>query len=533
MRKIKDVLRLKFEAGLSHQRIAAAVGLSKGAVSNYVQRAAQAGLSAPLAPDLDDAALEALLFPHAPARATSYAAPDFALIHQELKRKGVTLQLLWEEYSAAHPGGAYRYSQFCWHYGRFRDSLKRSMRQVHRAGDKLFIDYSGDTVPVIDAATGEVRSAELFIAVLGASNYTFAEATWTQQLPDWIGSHIRAFEFMGSVPALLVPDNLKSAIKKACRFEPEATSTYADMARHYGTAILPARPFHPRDKASVEAGVLLAQRWIVARLRNRQFFSLAELNAAISALLVDLNQRPFKKLEGCRASAFASIDRPAMLPLPPVRYEFSEWKHAIVNIDYHVEVAGHYYSVPHQLVRHKVEVRFTATTVECFFKGKRVAAHARSNSRGRHSTLPEHMPESHRKHQQWTPGRLLNWALSIGPGTRDVVRWQLENRPHPEQGYRACLGLLNLARHYGQPRLEAACLRALAMGSPTRKRIKSILETKLDQHPQLFAAATTTEAVAATPKRSHANVRGPEYFRSTTTDQGDPESCLSNPPSIH
>jgi transposase len=533
MRKIKEVLRLKFEAGLSHERIAAAVGVSKGAVSNYVQRAAQAGLSAPLSPDLDDAALEALLFPHAPPRATSYAAPDFALIHQELKRKGVTLQLLWEEYSAAHPEGAYRYSQFCWHYQRFRDGLKRSMRQVHRAGDKLFIDYSGDTLPVIDASTGEIRRAQLFIAVLGASNYTFAEATWTQQLPDWIGSHIRAFEFMGSVPALLVPDNLKAAIKKACRFEPEATSTYADMAHHYGTAILPARPFRPRDKAPAEASVLLAQRWIVARLRNRQFFSLAELNTAIGTLLVDLNQRPFKKLEGCRASAFAAIDRPAMKPLPPQRYEFAEWKQAIVNIDYHVEVDEHYYSVPHQLVRHKVEVRFTASSVECFFKGKRVAAHARSNARGRHTTLPEHMPESHRKHQQWTPGRVLNWALSIGPGTRDVVRWQLDNRPHPEQGYRACLGLLNLVRQYGPSRLEAACLRALAMGAPTRKRIKSILATKLDQHPQLFAAAASGEPAAAAAKRTHANVRGPEYFRSTTSDQGDLDACSSNPPSIH
>jgi transposase len=402
------------------------------------------------------------------------------------------------------------------------------MRQVHRAGDKLFIDYSGHTLPVIDAASGEMRRAELFIAVLGASNYTYAEATWTQQLPDWIGSHIRAFEFMGSVPALLVPDNLKSAIKKACRFEPEATSTYADMARHYGTAILPARPFHPRDKAPAEASVLLAQRWIVARLRNRQFFSLAELNAAIRTLLIELNQRPFKKLEGCRASVFAAIDRPAMRPLPPQRYELAEWKHAIVNIDYHIEITGHYYSVPHQLVRHKVEVRFSATTVECFFKGKRVAAHVRSNARGRHTTLPEHMPESHRKHQQWTPGRLLNWALSIGTGTRDVVRWQLENRPHPEQGYRACLGLLDLARHYGESRLEAACLRALAIGAPTRKRIKSILEAKLDQHPQLFAA--TTEAPV--PKVSHANVRGPEYFCCTITDQGDAESCSSNPPSI-
>lgn len=381
-RKIKEVLRLKFEAGLSHERIAAAVGVSKGAVTKYVQRAVAAGLGWPLAPERDDAALEALLFPHSPALVAAYAPPDYALIHQELNRKGVTLQLLWEEYSAAHPGGAYRYSQFCLHYHRFRESLKRSMRQVHRAGDKLFIDYSGATVPIIAVETGEIRRAEIFVVVLGASSYVYAEATWTQQLPDWIDSHVCTFEFMGCVAALLVPDNLKSAIRKACRFEPEANSTYADMARHYGCAILPARPYKPRDKATVEQSVLLVQRWILARLRNRQFFSLAELNAAISTLLADLNQRPFKKLDGCRASMFESIDRPAMRPLPEHRYEFAEWKSATVNIDYHVDVTGHYYSVPHNLVRLKVEVRSTATTIECFFKGKRVAAHVRSNRRG-------------------------------------------------------------------------------------------------------------------------------------------------------
>ena len=528
MRKIKDVLRLKFEADFSHERIGAALGMSKGAVTKYVQRALAAGLGWPLAPELDDAAIEALLFAHAPARAATYAPPDFALIHQELKRKGVTLQLLWEEYSVAHPGCAYRYSQFCLHYHRFRDNLKRSMRQVHRAGDKLFIDYSGDTVAIIQVETGEIRCAEIFVAVLGASSYVYAEATWTQQLPDWIGSHVRTFEFMGCVAALLVPDNLKSAIRKACRFEPEANSTYADMARHYSTAILPARPYKPRDKAAVEQSVLLTQRWILARLRNRQFFSLAELNAAISGLLVDLNNRPFKKLDGCRASVFAAIDRPAMRPLPQQRYEFAEWKSVTVNIDYHVEVAGHYYSVPHNLVRQKIEARFTATTIECFFKGKRVAAHARSDSRGRHTTIAEHMPESHRRHQDWTPGRLLNWGLSIGRATRDVVQWQLQNRPHPEQGYRACLGLLNLAKRYGELRLEAACCRALAIGSPTRKRIVSILDAKLDQHPELFPTA----APCAPPKAFHANLRGPEYFRSTT-DKGEPEPCLSNPPSIH
>ena len=529
MRKIKEVLRLKFEAGLSHERIAAATGLSKGAVSGYVKRAGQVGIGWPLNPSIDDSALEALLFTKAPAPTAGYAAPDFAHIHQELSRKGVTLQLLWEEYAAAHPQGAYRYSQFCLHYGRFRDALKRSMRQVHRAGEKLFIDYAGHSVPIIEAASGEIQAAQIFVAVLGASHYTYAEATWTQALPDFIGSHVRCFEFLGAVPALLVPDNLKSAINRACRYEPEANSTYAEMACHYGTAILPARPFRPRDKAAVEAGVLLVERWILARLRNRQFFSLSELNAAISELLIELNHRPFKKLEGCRASAFERLDRPAMKPLPTIGYEYAEWKWATVNIDYHVEVAAHYYSVPHSLVKQRIEVRLTASSVECFFKGKRVAVHVRSNLRARHTTLPEHMPEAHRKHLQWTPGRLLNWAQSIGPGTRAVVRWQLDNRPHPEQGYRACLGLLNLVKRYGETRLEAACLRALAIGAPSRKRICSILETKLDQHPELFP---TSDATASPTPAQHANVRGADYFRETSTE-GDPASCSSNPPSIH
>lgn len=528
MRKIIDVLRLKFEAGLSHERIAAATKMSKGAVTKYVQRARDAGLVWPLPAEVDEARLEALLFPHAAPAVERHAAPDFARLHQELKRKGVTLQLLWEEYSSAHAGQAYRYSQFCWLYHRFAQSLKRSMRQVHRAGDKLFIDYSGATVPIINPGTGEIRRAEIFVAVLGASSYAYAEATWSQQLPDWIAAHVRCFEFMGCVVALLVPDNLRSAIKLACRYEPEATSTYEDLARHYSTAILPARPGHPRDKPAVEAGVLLVQRWILARLRHRQFFALEELNAAIRDLLVVLNNRPFQKLEGCRRSAFETIDRPAMKALPLTRYEFAEWKKTIVNIDYHVDVSGHYYSVPHSLVRQKVEARCTASTVECFFKGKRVATHVRSSLRGRHTTVDEHMPEAHRKHMQWTPGRLLNWALDIGPATRDVVKWQLENRPHPEQGYRACLGLLNLAKQFTAARLEAACRRALAIGSPTRKSIKSILEAKLDAHPELFPA---TDQPQATTAPAHSNVRGAEYFRSTTS--GDTEPCSSNPPSIH
>jgi transposase len=528
MRKIREVLRLKFESRLSHERIAAATGLSKGAVSNYVQRAVRKALGWPLPPELDDAVLERLLFKQAAARA-GYAIPDFAHIHQELKRRGVTLQLLWEEYHAAEAERAYRYSQFCERYRSYRERLARSMRQVHRAGEKLFIDYSGDTLEVIDALSGEIRTAEIFVAVMGASKYTYAEATWTQTLPDWIGSHIRAFEYLGSVPALLVPDNLKSAIKEACRYEPQATSTYEDLARHYGTAILPARPYRARDKAAVEMSVLVVQRWILARLRNRQFFSLGELNAAIAELLVDLNGRPFKKLPGSRASAFESIDRPAMKALPATRYEYADWRKARAGVDYHLEFDRHYYSVPHALVRQDIIVRATATTIECFFKSRRVAAHIRSYVPGAHTTIPEHMPDSHRRHREWTPGRLLNWGAKIGPGTRAVVQWQLEHRPHPEQGYRACLGLLNVAKTYGEQRLEAACRRALAIGAPTRKRVLAILEAKLDQHPELFPA----EAAPATAALTHANVRGADYFRSTLTTEGDDDPCSSNPSSIH
>jgi transposase len=534
MRKIRNVLRLKYEVGLSHEKIAAATGMSKGAVTNAVRRALREGLSWPLPMDLDDSRLEAMLYAQAAPR-DRYARPDYALIHQELKRKGVTLQLLWEEYAAAHGESAYRYSQFCLHYHEYRGTLARSMRQVHRAGEKVFIDYSGDTVAVIDSKSGEIRTAEIFVATLGASKYAYAEATWTQTLPDWIGSNIRMLEFFGAVPSLWVPDNLKAAIKRACRYEPEATSTYADCAQHYGAAILPARPYHAKDKAAVEMSVLVVQRWILARLRNRQFFSLPELNAAIAELLVELNRRPFKKLPGCRAEAFESLDRPAMKPLPATRYEYAEWVKAKVGIDYHVEADRHYYSVPHSLVGKHVMVRVTGSTVECFFKGGRVAAHPRSYLKGRHTTLEEHMPSAHRKHVKWTPGRLLNWGQNIGVGTRAVVQWQLENRPHPEQGYRACLGLLNLSKTYGEERLEAACRRALTIGSPTRKRIIAILKARLDQHPDLFPAADT---VAATASRTHANVRGADYFRDppTTTDtstEGEDDSCLSNPRSTH
>ncbi len=509
MRQIKEVLRLKFATHLSQRQIARSLKLSTGVVAKYLAAAERAGLREwPLPEEMDEAALARTLWPQSdppPAATQRLATLDFASIHTELKRKGVTRLLLWEEYAAAHPEG-YGYTQFCVLYRDWRSRLKLSMRQTHRAGEKLFVDYCGPTVPVVNIATGEVREAQVFVAVMGASNYTYAEATWTQSLPDWISSHTRAFSFFGGTPQLVIPDNLKSGVTRACRYEPLLNTSYAEMLAHYGTAAMPARPYKPRDKAKVEVGVQVVERWILARLRQHTFFSLFDLNLTIRHLLSRLNERPFKKLSGTRRSQFEAIDRPALSPLPPQAYEYAEWKRARVNIDYHVEVAGHYYSVPHSLVKREIEVRLTATAVEFFHHSKRVASHLRSSQRGAHSTQPDHMPRAHRAHLEWTPGRFLTWASEIGPQTRDLVRHLLEQKSHPEQGYRSCLGLLGLGKRYGTDRLEAACQRALALSSPTRRSVLSILRRGLDQLP-------LPDAVTTHPIRTHENVRGSDYYR--------------------
>ena len=508
MHKIKEVIRLK-SAGLKLRLIADAVKLSLGAVAKYVKAAEQAGLAWPLPADLADDALKRRLFGSAPhaTPVSRYVLPDCAVIHQELKRRGVTLQLLWHEYRTEHGQAAYAYSQFCTLYRRFNKALKRSMRQTHLAGEKLFVDYAGQTVPIKDSLTGEICQAQIFVAVLGASNYTYAEATWSQQLPDWLGAHVRALEFFGGAPAIVVPDNLKSGVDRACRYEPEINRSYADLAAHYGMAVIPARPYKPQDKAKVEVGVQIVERWILAALRRHTFFSLPDVNLAISQLLVNLNAKPFKKLPGCRQSAFESLDKPMLRPLPAHRYEYGVWKKARVNIDYHIEFEGHYYSVPHALVGKEIELRITAGAVECLHNSRRVAVHARSKKRGAHTTVDEHMPKSHRAHMSWTPGKLLNWAISIGPATRDIVQYQLTHKAHPEMGYRTCLGLLSLARQYGNERLEAACKRALAIHSPYRKSVLSILQAGLDQAP-LPQTDHTPDPVAP----AHDNVRGAEYY---------------------
>jgi transposase len=506
MRKVKEILRLRFEVGRGQRQIARSCAIGKTTVAECLTRFERSGLSWPQAAQLDEATLEHKLYPATVAvPAEERAVPDWPYIHRELPRKGVTLTLLWYEYKSVHPDG-YQYSWFCDQYRAWCMKLDVVMRQEHRAGEKLFVDYAGQTVEVVDRRTGEVRAAQIFVAVLGASSYTYAEATWTQQLPDWIGSHVRAFAFFGGVPELAIPDNLRSGVSKAHRYEPDLNPTYLDLASHYGVAVLPARVRKPRDKAKAEAGVLLVERWILAALRNRTFFSLQEVNREIAQLLRRLNTRPFKKLPGSRRELFEQIDRPALRPLPAQPYEFAEWKKVRVNIDYHVEVDAHYYSVPYQLVRKSLEARFTERTVECFHKGQRVASHPRSRLKGRHTTVPEHMPASHRSYAEWTPQRLVRWAAKTGPATASVVQSILERRAHPQQGFRSALGILRLGKSFGEERLEAACRRALRLGACSYKSIESILRQGLDRQalPEQQELELSIE---------HENIRGSDYYR--------------------
>jgi transposase len=505
MRKIKEILRLKFDNQLSKRQIAQSCSIAHSTVSEYLRRFRQASLSWPLPEKIDDNQLEQLLFPRpqigSPHRRPQ---PDWTYIHRELRRKGVTLMLLWQEYKEVHPNG-YQSSQFCHLYRQWAKQLDPVMRQEHRAGEKMFVDYAGMTVAVFDMQSAKMRQAQIFVAVLGASNYTYAEATWTQTLPDWIASHSRAFNYFGGVAQVVVPDNLKAGVSKACFYEPNINPTYLDMANHYGTVVIPTRVRRPKDKAKVEVGVQIVERWILARLRDRQFFSLPQLNRAIADLLPELNRKPLQKMPGSRQSMFESIDRPALKPLPAQPYQYAEWKKATVNVDYHIEVARHYYSVPHTLIKKRIDVRITDTTVECFYKGKRVASHIRSHHKARHSTIKEHMPKSHQKWAQWTPQRFINWAAKIGPHTARMIERILNSRPHPQQGFRSCLGILRLAKDFGDARLEAACRRALSIGGTSYRSVESILKHNLDQKPLPEKSDNDTSV-------EHGNIRGAQYY---------------------
>lgn len=515
MRKTREILRLSWSLKRSQREVARSVNAARSTVAECLRRAKMAGLGWPLPEDLDDRALEELLYPPPPPSATPRPMPDLAEVHRELRRhKHVTLLLLWQEYRQGHDD-AYGYSRFCELYRAFEAQVDPVMRQEHPAGERVFVDFAGATIDIVDPITGEVDDGQLFVGALGASNYTYCEVCRGQDIASWVMAHIRMFEHFGGVPELLVPDNLKSGVKTACLYDPEVNATYAEMAEHYGAAVLPTRTRKPRDKAKVESAVLIAERWILARLRKRTFFSLAEANEAVAELLDELNARPFDKLPGCRDSLFDELDRPALQPLPDRRYQLAQWFRRKVGVDYHVEVDRHLYSVPHALCGQPVDVRATAMMVEVLHEGRRVASHVRSHRRGRFTTDPAHMPRNHREQAEWTPQRFERWAAKTGPATAEVVRMVMASKSHPEQGYRACLGIMRLGKKHGADRLEAACERAAKAQAFAYKSIKSILDKGLDRQPDPDASADRVPI-------AHENIRGPAYY-------GGPANGTSGP----
>lgn len=499
MRKIREVLRLT-AAGLSARQVAASVKLARSTVADYLRRAQAAGVHWPLPDDVDEDSLMGRLYPVAAScEANHPPLPDWRHIQHELTRKGVTLMLLWQEYKVRHPGG-YQYSRFADLYRQWASKQDVVLRQAHVPGDKLFVDYAGQTLDIIDRRTGELRPAQIFVAVLGHSSYTYAEATWTQSVADWLASHVRALEFIGGVPRAIVPDNLKAGVTKAHRYDPDLNPSYQDLAEHYATTVLPARVRKPRDKAKAEVGVQVVERRILAPLREQSLFSLNEANTAIRPLLDDLNRQPFQKREGSRLSVFEAVERSALQALPVMRYEYAEWRKAKVHLDYHVEVDRHYYSVPHTLTGRTVDVRMCASTVEVFQGGARVAAHPRSTLRGGFTTCPAHRPTHHRAVTELTIEQLFARAQSIGPNTVGVLQAQVHMRKHPEYALRACLGILRLADDFSPLQLEAACKQALAHNSTSYRAIRALIKHTLPQ----------TELTLSLPE--HDNVRGPSYY---------------------
>jgi transposase len=505
MHVLREILRQKLALGRSHREVSASVGVSIGKVSGVVGQARLLGLDAAAVAAMSEAELEARLYPKPAPSGCARPEPDCAALHLELRRPGVTLALLHIEYLTRHRDGL-RYTAFC---DRYREWSKRQspvMRQVHVAGDKLFVDYAGMKAKIVDPQTGEVIEVELFVAVLGASNYTYAEATRTQQVTDFVSSVSRALTFIGGVPRAIVPDQLKSAVTTSCRYDPAIQRTTAELGRHYGSTVLPARPRSPRDKAKVEVGVQIAERWLLARIRNERFTSLGALNARLAELTVDLNGRTMRAYKTSRRELFERLDKPALAPLPAQRFEASTWKEVGLNIDYHVEFDHHLYSASHTLLREELWVRATASTVEILHGGDRVASHVRSYVRGGRTTIPDHMPSTHRAHAEWTPTRILGWAEKVGPNTQALCDVILRERHHPEWGFRSCLGLFRLAKKYGDARVEAASRRALYAGARSYRPVKTILEHNLDAQPlpepERPAAAGTT----------HENIRGRDYY---------------------
>lgn len=509
VRKIREILRLHYDEKRSNREVGTSVGKSASVVHDCLRRFEASGVAWPLEKEVDDEELEKKLYaPSGQNTAAHIAQPDFAYVHKELSRKHVTMVLLWQEYRAAHGEAAYQYSRFCDLYREWAKPLGAVMRQKHKAGDKTFVDWSGDGVEIVDRETGEVKDAPLFVAVLGASSFTFAKAAPSRESAHWLRLHDEAFEYFDGVTAAVVPDNEKTGVTSPCRYDPDLNPTYAAWADHMEVAVIPARAGKPRDKAKVESAVLIAQRWILARLRNHTFFSLEQANAEIARLLEEYNARPMQKIGVSRRELYQAVDRPALRPLPCKRFEPFEWSRSKLNIDYHVVVAEHYYSAPYTLIGQQIEARWTGSTVELFHKGRRVASHARSYEKWKFSTLDEHRPEKHRAHLAWTPERIISWARKSGPKTAELVAAIIAAKRHPEQGYRACLGVMRLGKKYDDERLDAACARALALRSPSYKTVESILKTGADRLPP----PGRREASPQLTLPHHENIRGAKHY---------------------
>jgi len=512
MRQLREVLRLYFSSGLSNRKIARALTLSPTTVGNYIKGAKAGAIALETLPQLNDEQLEHIISQHSPQlnnRSSATKAPiDLHYVNKELKHKGVTRELLWKEYQASATITPYSYTGFCRQYRQFKKQLKPSMRQTHVAGEKVFVDYAGPTVPIINSQTGEIKNAVIFVGVLGASNFTFAEATLTRRLPDWLGSHTRMYEYFGGVPEMTIPDNEKSGVNHACYYEPELNVNYAALASHYDTVILPTRPATPKDKAKVEVAVQIVERWILARLRHDKFFSLKQLNQAISQLLIELNDKPFKKLPGTRRSQFELVEKETLKPLPTTRYQYFEIKKATVRLDYHVEIDGHFYSVPHRFILKRVDYQLSAERVELFYKGQSIANHIRSNEKGQATTIASHMPLSHQRYQQWTPQQFVDWSENVGQSMLHVANKIISTRTNPECLRKIHHGFINLGKRYGHQRLDAACHYALAHELLSFSHVRSVLQSQIDKAPKL--ANNDKEFL---PKALHnEHVRGATYY---------------------
>ncbi len=503
MRKTRELLRLHLVGGMSRRQIAACCGLGKTVVSGHIRRVQEMGLSWDDIEKMPGEKLEELLYGESCLRSVAgYAQPKWEEVAKELRKKGVTRQLLWEEYREGVEGKSYSYSQFCELYSRWKAGVDPVMHFEHVAGEKCFVDYSGMKLRVIDPETGEVRDAEVFVAALGASNYTFADVTWSQTKEEFVGSHQRAVEFFGGVPRIFVLDNLKSGVKKADWYEPELNGFFNDFLYHLGAVGIPGRPRKPRDKAKVENAVLQVERRVLAPLRNRTLIGLEEARTEVMEQIFKLNARPFQKMEGSRESLFEELDKPALQILPSERWTPTTWKRVKVHIDYHVEISKHYFSVPYQYIGQELEAKITQDLVEIFRKGKVVATHQRTRSR--YTTNPEHMPSSHREYRDWDPPRLVVRAKEIGPCTAELIDRILLSKHHPEQGYRPCLGIVRLAKRFSEERLERACRRALVHSSFSYRAVKSILQKGLDQIEE--------DPDPTPPVGQHDNIRGAAIY---------------------